>query len=179
MKKKLIFLIIALVTLCSCAKPTVVDVSLPNDKDLNCSELTDEFNETRRFKKEAQDVKDFNTGGNMTRTLLFWPALVKTLHNADVAIRAADDRAYHIVDIMDNKKCEDANKLYSELSKTISLTLSFEIKRLNQLYKRGIITEEEFIIIPAPHCIYFNAAGIDRGHRLFKHVCLIALRNQR
>ena len=46
---------------------------------------------------------------------------------------------------MDNKKCEDANKLYSELSKTISLTLSFEIKRLNQLYKRGIITEEEFI----------------------------------
>ena len=82
MKKKLIFLIIALVTLCSCAKPTVVDVSLPNDKNLNCSELTDEFNETRRFKKEAQDVKDFNTGGNMTRTLLFWPALVKTLHNA-------------------------------------------------------------------------------------------------
>ena len=145
MKKKLIFLITTLITLNSCAKPTVVDISMSNDKNLNCNELSDEFNETRRFKKEAQDVKDINTGGNMTRTLLFWPALVKTLHNADVAIRAADARAYHVVDIMREKKCKNTDKFYSDLNKTISLTLSFEIKRLNQLYKRGIITEEEFI----------------------------------
>ena len=145
MKKKLIFLIIILITLSSCAKPTVVDISKPNDKNLNCDELNDEFNETRRFKKEAQSVKEVNTGGNVTRTVLFWPALVKTLHNADVAIKAADARAYNMVDIMKDKKCENADKLYSELNKTISITLSFEIKRLNQLYKRGIITEEEFI----------------------------------
>tara|TARA_B110000495_G_C22895044_1_gene522158 strand:+ start:271 stop:738 length:468 start_codon:yes stop_codon:yes gene_type:complete len=145
MKKKLIFLIIILINLGSCAKPTVVDISTPNDKNLNCDELSDEFNETRRFKKEAQNVKEINSGGNMTRTILFWPALLKTLHNADVAIKAADARAYHIVDIMKDKKCENAGKLYSELNKTISITLSFEIKRLNQLYKRGIITEEEFI----------------------------------
>ena len=145
MKKNLIFLITILITLNSCAKPTVMDVSMPNDKNLNCDELNYEFNETRRFKKEAQDVKDINTGGNITRTILFWPALVKTLHNADVAIRAADARAYHIVDVMKEKKCKNTDKLYSDLNKTISLTLSFEIKRLNQLYKRGIITEEEFI----------------------------------
>ena len=145
MKKKLIFLIIILINLGSCAKPTVVDISTPNDKNLNCDELNYEFNETRRFKKEAQNTKDINTGGNMTRTILFWPALVKTLHNADVAIRAADARAYHVVDIMREKKCKNTDKFYSDLNKTISLTLSFEIKRLNQLYKRGIITEEEFI----------------------------------
>ena len=145
MKKNLIFLIIILITLNSCAKPTVIDISMPNDKNLNCDELNYEFNETRRFKKKAQNAKDINTGGNMTRTILFWPALLKTLHNADVAIRAADARAYHVVDIMREKKCKNTDKFYSDLNKTISLTLSFEIKRLNQLYKRGIITEEEFI----------------------------------
>jgi hypothetical protein len=145
MKKNLIFLFTILIILNSCAKPTVIDVSMPNDKNLNCDELNYEFNETRRFKKEAQDVKDVNTGGNMTRTILFWPALVKTLHNADTAISAADARAYHLVQIMREKKCKNADKLYSDLNKTISITLSFEIKRLNQLYKRGIITEEEFI----------------------------------
>jgi len=145
MKKKLIFFITVLFILGSCAKPTVIDISMPNDKNLNCSELNDEFNETRRFKKEAQDAKDFTTGGNTTRALLFWPALVKTLHNADVAISAADARAYHLVEIMKNKKCENANKFYSKLNKSSSVTLSFEIKRLNQLYERGIITEEEFI----------------------------------
>ena len=145
MKKKLIFIIIIIITFNSCAKPTVVDVSMPNDKNLDCKELNDEFYETRRFKKEAQNAKDINTGGNMHRTILFWPALVKTLHNADVAIKAADSRGYHVVNIMKKKKCTNTEKLYSELNKTVSLTLSFEIKRLNQLYKRGIITEEEFI----------------------------------
>ena len=144
MKKKLILLIIIIITLNSCSKPTVINISMPNDKNLNCNELSSEFKETRRFKKEAQDVKDINTGANATRALLFWPALVKTLHNADVAISAADARAYHVVEIMEEKKCKNTKKHYSELNKTISLTLSFEIKRLNQLYKRGIITEEEF-----------------------------------
>ena len=146
MNTKLIVTILILITLSSCSKPIVVDISMPNDKNLNCNELNDEFVETRRFKKEAQDTKDFNTGGNVTRTILFWPALVKTLHNADVAIRAADARAYHVVEIMKDKKCKHSDKLYSELTKTISVTLSFEIKRLNQLYERGIITEEEFVL---------------------------------
>jgi len=145
MTKKLIFLIAVLIALNSCAKPTVINVSMPGDKNLNCDELNDEFRETRRFKKEAQDVKDLTTGGNMTRTILFWPSVVKTLHNADVAISAADDRAYHVVEIMKVKKCKNTNKFYSELNKSISVILSFEIKRLNQLYKRGIITEKEFV----------------------------------
>jgi len=145
MKKYLNLLILFLVILSSCAKPTVVDITMPEDNKLNCENLNNEYYETRRFKKEAQNAKDFNTGGNMTRTILFWPALVKTLHNADVAISAADARAYHVVEIMKNKKCKDTNKFYTELNKSISLTLSFEIKRLNKLYKRGVITEEEFI----------------------------------
>ena len=145
MKKYLKSLILLFAILTSCAKPTVIDITMPDDNKLNCEELNNEYSETRRFKKEAQNAKDFHTGGNMTRTIFFWPALVKTLHNADVAIRAADARAYHVIEIMKNKRCKDTNKLYSELNKSISITLSFEIKRLNQLYKRGIITEAELI----------------------------------
>ena len=87
-----------------CAKPTVVNVVMPGDEKLNCSQLKDEYQETRRFKQEADAVKETNTGGNMTRTVLFWPALLKTLHNADIAVKAANDRAYHLVNIMKKKK---------------------------------------------------------------------------
>ena len=128
----------------SCAKPTVVNVIMPNDENLNCEQLKDGYSETRRFKQEAEFVKEGNTGGNITRTILFWPALVKTIHNADVAIRAANDRAYHLINIMKNKNCKEADKLYSNLTKTGTITISFELNRLNKLYKSGALTEEEF-----------------------------------
>jgi len=127
-----------------CAKPTVVNIIMSNDQNLNCTELKDSFDETRRFKQEAELVKEGNTGGNITRTILFWPALVKSIHNADLAIRAANDRAYHLINIMKNKKCNDSDKLYSELTKTDTITISYELDRLNKLYKSGALTEMEF-----------------------------------
>ena len=145
MKNLLYIIVLSLTFFYSCAKPEVVNVVMPSDEKLNCDELKAGYAETRRFKQEAESVKETNTGGNVTRTLLFWPALVKTLHNADVAIRAANDRAYHLIDIMKNKKCKDADKLYAELTKTDSITISYEIRRLHQLYKSGAITEEEYI----------------------------------
>ena len=145
MKNLLYIIVLSLTFFYSCANPEVVNVVMPSDEKLNCDELKAGYAEARRFKQEAESVKETNTGGNVTRTLLFWPALVKTLHNADVAIRAANDRAYHLIDIMKNKKCKDADKLYMELTKTDSITISYEIRRLHQLYKSGAITEEEYI----------------------------------
>lgn len=128
-----------------CAKPTVVDVTLPEDEKLNCKELEEGYQETRRFKKEAMNVKEVNTGGNITRTMLFWPALVKTIHNADIAMKAADDRGYHLVNIMKNRNCENANKFYTELTKTsVPVYVSTEIKKLYKLYLKGAITLEEY-----------------------------------
>ena len=129
-----------------CAKPTVVDVVMPEDEKLNCEQLKEGFRETRRFKQEAEAVKEVDTGGNMTRTLIFWPALLKTIHNADIAIKAANDRAYHLVSIMKNKNCKDTDKLFAEITKTnASAYISSEIERLNKLYKSGVLTEEEFV----------------------------------
>ena len=147
MKKllRILALGLSLIFLNLCAKPTVVNVIMPEDKKLNCEQLKDEFTETRRFKQEAEVVKEVNTGGNMTRSMLFWPALLKTMHNADIAIKAANDRGYHLVKIMKNKNCKDGDKLFAELTKnTTPIYVSREIKRLNKLYLSGVLTLEEY-----------------------------------
>ena len=143
MKRK-IALILILLLFSSCAKPTVVNITMPGDEELSCGQLKDGYEETRRFKKEAETVRETDTGGNITRTILFWPALVKTLHNADVAIRAADDRAYHLISIMKNKNCKETDRLHSELTKSGPPNISFELRRLHKLYKSGALTDEEF-----------------------------------
>ena len=116
---------------------------MPRDKELNCKELKDEYAETRRFKQEALDVQSA-PGAQTARSVFFWPALLVTLHNGDKAINAANERAYHIVDIMKKKNCEEADSLFRELTKTSSGAISKEIKNLNKLYRKGILTKEEF-----------------------------------
>ena len=142
---EIVILTLILIFLNSCAKPTVVNVVMPGDEKLNCKQLKNGFQETRRFKQEAEVVRDPSTGGNLTRGMFFWPALLKTMHNADEAIKAANDRGYHLVNIMKNKNCKDTDKLFAELTKTTSSYITQEIIRLNQLYKSGVLTKEEFI----------------------------------
>ena len=59
MKNLLVIFIfsISIILLNSCAKPTVVNVVLPGDEKLNCEELKEGYKETRRFKQEAENVK--------------------------------------------------------------------------------------------------------------------------
>ena len=147
MKKFLEVLIIGLglMLLISCAKPTVVDVVMPEDEKLNCEQLKDGFAETRRFKQEAVAVREVDTGGNMTRTVLFWPALLKTLHNADVAIMAANDRIYHLFNIMKKKRCHGVDKIETQITNTTtSISITGQLKELKEMYKSGDLTEEEY-----------------------------------
>jgi hypothetical protein len=67
------------------------------------------------------------------------------MHNADVAIRAANDRAYHLIRIMRDKDCKGSEKLFDEITKqSTPVYVAAELKRLNKLYKKGVITLEEF-----------------------------------
>ena len=90
----------------SCATPEVVNVKDPSDEKKNCKELENLVAETQKFKRDALYEKE-NTGGNMARMILFWPAMATTFHNADKAIRAANDRTYHLVNIMEKKSCQN------------------------------------------------------------------------
>jgi len=102
---KIFFLIIV----CSCAKPTVVNVKLPDDDKLNCKQLEIAVAESEKIKREAKFAKE-GTGGNLARMILFWPAWAQTLHNADVAIEAAENRTFHLFKIMKKKRLQECRR---------------------------------------------------------------------
>ena len=149
MKKNLkIFpLFVVLILLISCAKPTVVSTELPGDNELNCDQLEDAIAESQKMKREAEYART-GTGGNITRLLLFWPAWAQTLHNADEAIRAADNRIFHLFKIMKEKKCSNVDKIENQITKTnytsSEKSISQELKELKKMYKSGDLTKEEY-----------------------------------
>ena len=147
MKKFLVikFLIIIIALFSSCAKPKVVNVVETNDEKLNCEQLKEAIAESQKVKREAEFAQG-GTGGNITRMVLFWPAWAQTIHNADVAIRAAQDRNFHLVKLMKNKKCKGAKEMYAEITETgyYKNTIANQLKDLNEMYQSGILTKEEF-----------------------------------
>ena len=147
MKKffKALVLITSLVLLDSCAKPTVVDVVVPGDEKLNCAELEGALAESQKIKRDAEYAKE-GTGGNVTRMMLFWPAWAQTLHNADVAIQAANDRNYHLINLMKKKKCKGVDIINAEISSNTNSTnnIAEQLKILKEMYESGTLTEEEF-----------------------------------
>ena len=147
MKKFLGILVfgISIILLNSCAKPTVVNVVLPGDDELNCEQLENAVAESQKIKREAEYAKE-GTGGNVTRLLLFWPAWAQTLHNADVAIIAANNRIYHLFNIMKKKKCGGVDKIEAQITNTATSinNITGQLKELKEMYKSGDLTEEEY-----------------------------------
>ena len=147
MKKIQIFLFLCLSILLvfSCAKPTVISVTKTGDENLNCEQLKDEIAEVIKLKEEANLAKE-GTGGNVARMMVFWPAWARTLHNADVAIQAANDRKYHIVKIMKKKKCKGADNIDNQnITPSYSTeTIAGQLKILKEMYDDGELTQEEY-----------------------------------
>ena len=144
MKKFLGILIlsISIILLNTCAKPTVVNIVLSGDYELDCRQLENAVAESQKIKREAEYAKE-GTGGNVTRLILFWPAWAKTLHNADVAIRAADDRIYHLFNIMKKKRCAGTDKIEAQITST-EISITEQLKDLKEMYKSGYLTKEEY-----------------------------------
>jgi len=143
-KLKNFFLIFTMI-IASCAKPTVVNIVLPGDEKLNCKELDEQVMEAQKIKKEAINAAD-QTGANVARMAFFWPAWAKTLHNADKAITAADDRTYHLYKVMKNKDCKESNKVRYFITdrRKNFIGISKELKELKELYESGDLNEEEY-----------------------------------
>ena len=146
MKKLLGILVlsVSIILLNACAKPTVVNVVLPGDEELNCEQLENAVAESQKIKRDAEYAKE-GTGGNVARVMLFWPAWAKTLHNADVAIMAANDRIYHLFNIMKKKSCSAVDKIEAQITNTTtSISITGQLKELKEMYKSGDLTEEEY-----------------------------------
>ena len=136
---------LTLVLLHSCAKPTVVSVVLPSDEKLNCNQLENAVAETQKIKKDAEYAKE-GTGGNVARMMLFWPAWAQTLHNADIAIQAANDRNFHLINIMKKKNCKGVDNINAQINKSTTSTdnVAEQLKILKEMYDSGDLTQEEY-----------------------------------
>ena len=141
---KIFILSLVLFLLNSCAKPTVTEIVLTGDEELSCEQLINAVAESQKIKRDAEYAKE-GTGGNVTRMMLFWPAWARTLHNADVAIQAANDRNYHLINLMKKKKCKNVDIISAKIENTVtSNNIAAQLRDLNEMYKSGILTKEEF-----------------------------------
>ena len=140
-------LVLSFVLLISCAKPTVVNIVLPNDDKLNCEKLENGVTDAQEFRRKAIAVTG-NTGKNQAAAMLFWPALMMTYINASEAIVAANERSVHLINIMQDKNCKNVDKVLAHIASTPRVQtlrdLSEAYKNLLELYKSGALTEAEF-----------------------------------
>ncbi len=127
----------------SCATPEVVMIKDPKDEKRNCEELENLVAEAQKFKRDALFEKE-NTGGNMARMILFWPAAATTFYNADKAIRAANDRTYHLVKIMKKKNCKNIDIVNSNILEKSTQDIASQLNMLKEMFKSGDLTKEEF-----------------------------------
>ena len=140
---KILSSLIVCLLIFSCATPKVVEIKNPLDEKKSCDELENSVAETQKFKRDALYEKD-NTGGNMARMLIFWPAMATTFHNADKAVKAANDRTYHLIKIMKNKNCKNIDIVNSEILRNSTETVAGQLSLLRDMYKAGDLTREEY-----------------------------------
>ena len=149
MKKFLGILILSLslIIINSCAKPTVVNIVLPNDDKLNCEKLENGITDAQEFRRKAIAVTG-NTGKNQAAAILFWPALMMTYVNAHEAIVAANERSIYLINIMQDKNCKNVDKVLARIASTPRVQslkdLSEGYKNLLELYESGALTDDEF-----------------------------------
>ena len=80
----------------------------------------------------------------MARMILFWPAMATTFYNADKAIRAADDRTYHLMKIMKKRNCKNLDVVNSEFLKSSTANIAGQLNMLKEMFRSGDLTKEEF-----------------------------------
>ena len=147
MKYFLGIFVLSIVLLNSCAKPTVVNIALPTDNKLNCEKLENGVADAQEFRRKAIAVTG-NTGKNQAAAMLFWPALMMTYVNAHEAIVAANERSVYLINLMQNKNCNNVDKILAHIALTPRVQtlkdLTAGYKSLLELYKSGALTDEEF-----------------------------------
>ena len=139
--------VLSIALLNSCAKPTVVNVVLPEDKNLNCEQLETSITDAQEFRRKAIAVTG-NTPQNQARGFLFWPALMVTYLNAHEAIVAANERSVNLINLMLDNNCNNSEKVLKRVSSTPRMQtlkdLSQTYRDLKELYESGALTDDEF-----------------------------------
>ena len=145
----ILVLVLNLILLNSCAKPTVVAVVMPDDNKLSCKKLESGVDDAQNFRDKALAVTG-NTARNQLSAILFWPALAITYTNAHEAIVAATGRSIHLVNIMLDKNCENTDNVLKRVQTSIRVQSLGDLvkayEKLNELYNSGGLSENEYEI---------------------------------
>ena len=132
------YIFILILVLSSCAKPTVVQIKQERDYNLSCDELTLALAEAVKFKSDAEYTREA-TGENMTRAIIFWPAMLGSQLNADKAVKAASDRIYHLQTLSMKKK--SINSISVKETGILA-----QLKELRRMLETGELTQNEYDI---------------------------------
>ena len=134
------FLILSCVFVAGCATPLEVDVIQAGDQRLNCQDIKGAIREANTFYTLA-DHEQGLTGTNAAAFLFFWPGLIVTYVNTSDAKDAARDRKAHLANIYSENGCDKDQKPPQAGS---FQTLTTRLIELDELFKKGLITEDEF-----------------------------------
>ena len=123
-----------------CATPHEVDIIQAGDQRLNCQDIKGAIREANTFYTLA-DHEQGLTGTNVNAFLFWWPGLIATYVNTSDAKDAARDRKAYLSNIYSEKGC-DKDQKPPQAADFHSLTS--RLIELDELFKKGLITEDEF-----------------------------------
>ncbi|WP_300032100.1 hypothetical protein [uncultured Roseobacter sp.] len=90
--------------LSACVSPEVVASKSVTDQDLTCGQIREQLSDLDKIRAEAEKGRTFS-GENVAAGILFWPAVIGNMSNANKALEAANERQSVLVDLSTQKRC--------------------------------------------------------------------------
>lgn len=90
----------------ACTTTEKVNVMMPGDQAMTCTQLKTEFARLDTIKRDAESDKGVN-GANVAGVLLFWPAVAGNYLNARDAQNLVEQRRTHLMGFYNSKQCDN------------------------------------------------------------------------
>jgi len=121
----------------------VVTAHQSDDELLSCPQIDTEIIKAQVIIDGVNQDKDDMTGSDVVDGLLWFPFnLIAKSSNYSNALEAADERISNLQTLKDKKSCAVAS--VGDQKAAVS-KLTDELNELNNLYKSGALTQEEYI----------------------------------
>lgn len=107
MKKFLVAVIsMAALGIGACTTTEKVNVMMPGDQAMTCTQLRAEFVNLDAVKADAESDKGINTA-NVAAVIFFWPAAAGNYLNARDAENLVNQRRTHLMTFYNEKRCDN------------------------------------------------------------------------
>ncbi len=135
-------IIVALTGCAGSASHKVVTTHEATDDSLSCKQIDVELTKTQLIIDDVNKDKDDISGADVVDGLLWFPFnLIAKSQNYSDALEAAGSRINTLQDLKKDKNCVEV--AYIEETKNTD-GISAKLKEINELYKQGILTEQEY-----------------------------------